>query len=380
MWWLKKKNFSDFQWAASSLLVAGGSQVRLFRSRSCCCILSWWVQAWFCLIDLEIWLPVWWRSIELVYTAAAVHHVCTACWHEQGCWSSSNSDDQKVLPGYWSHRDDDWSNFVKCFAARSLRLLLLLLRRVWELSRSLNLFVWFLTKLCVEVTCWMITGERQAARIRSNYLKAILRQDIAFFDKETSTGEVIGRMAGDTVLIQEAIGEKVGKFQQLVSTFLGGFVVAFIRGWKLTLVMLAVLPALVLATTIMAKLLSRLSSEGQRCYAEAGNTVQQVVSSIRTVSVHKTNNHQHPWSILSNVNLQIFTFCFTWPEQTISVFGDGLQTDHWHTCAHANNSFQVLLTICKLCGVTWQQFSVLFMICRLCLTWQQFSGSLSANY
>jgi hypothetical protein len=98
------------------------------------------------------------------------------------------------------------------------------------------------------------------------------------------------------------------------------------------------------------------------------------------VSVHKTNNHQHPWSILSNVNLQIFTFCFTWPEQTISVFGDGLQTDHWHTCAHANNSFQVLLTICKLCGVTWQQFSVLFMICRLCLTWQQFSGSLSANY
>jgi ATP-binding cassette subfamily B (MDR/TAP) protein 1 len=140
----------------------------------------------------------------------------------------------------------------------------------------------------------MITGERQAARIRSNYLKAILRQDIAFFDKETSTGEVIGRMAGDTVLIQEAIGEKVGKFQQLVSTFLGGFVVAFIRGWKLTLVMLAVLPALVLATTIMARLLSRLSSEGQRCYAEAGNTVQQVVSSIRTVSVHKTNNHQHP--------------------------------------------------------------------------------------
>jgi ATP-binding cassette subfamily B (MDR/TAP) protein 1 len=140
----------------------------------------------------------------------------------------------------------------------------------------------------------MITGERQAARIRSNYLKAILRQDIAFFDKETSTGEVIGRMAGDTVLIQEAIGEKVGKFQQLVSTFLGGFAVAFIRGWKLTLVMLAVLPALVLATTIMAKLLSRLSSEGQRCYAEAGNTVQQVVSSIRTVSVHKTNNHQHP--------------------------------------------------------------------------------------
>lgn len=55
----------------------------------------------------------------------------------------------------------------------------------------------------------MITGERQATRIRGLYLKAILRQEIGFFDNETSTGEVIGRMSGDTILIQDAIGEKV---------------------------------------------------------------------------------------------------------------------------------------------------------------------------
>ena len=60
-----------------------------------------------------------------------------------------------------------------------------------------------------EVTCWMVTGERQAARIRGLYLKTILRQDISFFDKETNTGEVVGRMSGDTVLIQDAMGEKV---------------------------------------------------------------------------------------------------------------------------------------------------------------------------
>lgn len=55
----------------------------------------------------------------------------------------------------------------------------------------------------------MITGERQAARIRNMYLKTILRQDIGFFDVETNTGEVVGRMSGDTVLIQDAMGEKV---------------------------------------------------------------------------------------------------------------------------------------------------------------------------
>lgn len=55
----------------------------------------------------------------------------------------------------------------------------------------------------------MITGERQAARIRSFYLETILRQDIAFFDKEINTGEVVGRISGDTLLIRDAIGEKV---------------------------------------------------------------------------------------------------------------------------------------------------------------------------
>lgn len=56
----------------------------------------------------------------------------------------------------------------------------------------------------------MITGERQASRIRALYLQAIIRQDVSFFDQEVSSGDVISRMSEDTVLIQEAMGEKVG--------------------------------------------------------------------------------------------------------------------------------------------------------------------------
>lgn len=63
----------------------------------------------------------------------------------------------------------------------------------------------------------MVTGERQAARIRGLYLKAILRQDIAFFDKEMTTGQVVERMSGDTILIQDAIGEKVRKTSKTCS-------------------------------------------------------------------------------------------------------------------------------------------------------------------
>ncbi|CAG7908886.1 ABC transporter B family member 11 [Brassica rapa] len=136
----------------------------------------------------------------------------------------------------------------------------------------------------IQVASWMITGERQAARIRSMYLKTILRQDIGFFDVETNTGEVVGRMSGDTVLIQDAMGEKVGKFIQLVSTFVGGFALAFVKGWLLTLVMLTSIPLLAMAGAAMAIIVTRASSRGQAAYAKAATVVEQTIGSIRTVA------------------------------------------------------------------------------------------------
>ncbi|KAF3549308.1 hypothetical protein DY000_02000005, partial [Brassica cretica] len=102
----------------------------------------------------------------------------------------------------------------------------------------------------LQVACWMITGERQAAaRIRNMYLKTILRQDIGFFDVETNTGEVVGRMSGDTVFIQDAMGEKVG-----------------------------------MAGAAMAIIVTRASSQGQAAYAKAATVVEQTIGSIRTVA------------------------------------------------------------------------------------------------
>ncbi|XP_047325305.1 ABC transporter B family member 4-like [Impatiens glandulifera] len=135
----------------------------------------------------------------------------------------------------------------------------------------------------LQVACWMVAGERQAARIRKLYLKAIMRQDIAFFDTETNTGEVVGRMSGDTVLIQDAMGEKVGKFIKLVSTFLGACVIAFIKGWLLTLVMLTCIPLLVLTGGIMAFVMAKMASRGQTAYGKAATIVEQTIGSIRTV-------------------------------------------------------------------------------------------------
>jgi ATP-binding cassette subfamily B (MDR/TAP) protein 1 len=77
---------------------------------------------------------------------------------------------------------------------------------------------------------------------------------------------------------------QVGKFLQLIATFIGGFVVAFVKGWLLSLVMLACIPPVVFAAGAVAKVLSTISSKGQESYGDAGNVVEQTIGAIKTVS------------------------------------------------------------------------------------------------
>ncbi|PIA37890.1 hypothetical protein AQUCO_02900023v1, partial [Aquilegia coerulea] len=135
-----------------------------------------------------------------------------------------------------------------------------------------------------QMACWMVTGERQSARIKNMYLQAVLRQDITFFDKETNMGEVVGRMSGDIVLIQDAMGEKVGKYIQLISSFIGGFVVAFIRGWLLVLVMVSIVPLIVLAGAAMSTVVNKMATQEQAAYSEAAALVESTIGSIKMVA------------------------------------------------------------------------------------------------
>ncbi|KAF7037327.1 hypothetical protein CFC21_047727 [Triticum aestivum] len=135
----------------------------------------------------------------------------------------------------------------------------------------------------LQVSCWTMAGERQSARIRSLYLEAVLKQDVSFFDVEMTTGEAISRMSADTVLVQDALGEKVGKYAQLLTTFVGGFVIGFVRGWMLALVMLACIPPSILSFATVSRLRAQISARRQASYDDAGNVVEQSIRAIRTV-------------------------------------------------------------------------------------------------
>uniref|UniRef100_A0A672KBP0 Bile salt export pump-like n=1 Tax=Sinocyclocheilus grahami TaxID=75366 RepID=A0A672KBP0_SINGR len=89
---------------------------------------------------------------------------------------------------------------------------------------------------------------------------------------------------GDINKINNAIADQVSIFIERISTFIFGFMVGFIGGWKLTLVVIAVSPLIGLAAGLMAMAVARLTGRELSAYAKAGAVADEVISSIRTVA------------------------------------------------------------------------------------------------
>ena len=64
-------------------------------------------------------------------------------------------------------------------------------------------------------------------------------------DRNTEhAGSLLTGMNEDSVMLEQAMGEKVGTFLFNMGMFASGLTVAFIYGWDLTLLMMAILPLL----------------------------------------------------------------------------------------------------------------------------------------
>ena len=60
--------------------------------------------------------------------------------------------------------------------------------------------------------------------------------------------------------------------------------IAFVKGWKLTAMMLVTIPPLVVVGALLTLIITKATSRGQNAYAQAGDVVEQAIGAIRTVS------------------------------------------------------------------------------------------------
>ncbi|CAI5730066.1 unnamed protein product [Hyaloperonospora brassicae] len=141
-----------------------------------------------------------------------------------------------------------------------------------------------------QVACWTITASRQAKRIRSEYVSAILTKDIGWFDVNEPM-ELASRVAEATVAIQEGMGRKVGDGLNFFSMAVSGIVIGLVKGWELALILLAFTPFLAVTAFLSMKVLSTATQAGLTSYGRAGAVAQEALSNVRTVHMFNSIGH-----------------------------------------------------------------------------------------
>ncbi|KAI3765918.1 hypothetical protein L2E82_15964 [Cichorium intybus] len=136
----------------------------------------------------------------------------------------------------------------------------------------------------IEGFCWGHTAERQSSRIRTKYLKAILRQEIGYFDKTLEASRVITNISTDiSINIQGVISEKIPNFITNQWMFMTTELTAMYLCWRLAIVTLPAMFLLILPGVVYGNLLAKNEEKLQEAYGVAGGIAEQAFSSIKTV-------------------------------------------------------------------------------------------------
>uniref|UniRef100_A0A8D2ZEX0 Bile salt export pump n=1 Tax=Scophthalmus maximus TaxID=52904 RepID=A0A8D2ZEX0_SCOMX len=133
----------------------------------------------------------------------------------------------------------------------------------------------------LQISLWVTAAARQIQIIRKMYFSKVMRMEIGWFDC-TSVGELNTRMSDDINKINDAIADQVAIFLQRFTTFVCGFCIGFVKGWKLTLVIVAASPLIGIGAGLM--FVAKLTGMELQAYAKAGAVADEVLSSIRTVA------------------------------------------------------------------------------------------------
>lgn len=139
----------------------------------------------------------------------------------------------------------------------------------------------------IAFTGFIYTGEHIAAKVREEYLRAILRQNIAYFDN-LGAGEVTTRITADTNLVQDALSEKVSLTLTGVATFITAFIIGFVEYWKLTLICSCTVVAIVGVFGFGSRYLVMFNKKSLASYAVGGTVAEEVLSTIRNATAFGT--------------------------------------------------------------------------------------------
>jgi ATP-binding cassette subfamily B protein len=127
-------------------------------------------------------------------------------------------------------------------------------------------------------------GERVSADLRSDVFRNLVRLHPGFFEDNRS-GEIMSRLTADTTVLQTIIGSSMSMALRSSLTLTGAVIMMLITNLKLTLIIVATVPAVLLPVLIFGRSVRRLSSSSQDSVASVGSYAGEIIQNIRTVQV-----------------------------------------------------------------------------------------------
>ncbi|ODH51879.1 hypothetical protein GX48_01888 [Paracoccidioides brasiliensis] len=140
----------------------------------------------------------------------------------------------------------------------------------------------------IYVASWNLFGERLAQRLREQYFKSLLRQDVSFFE-EMPAGEAASRLTGDITTIQQGTSEKVGIVLNSVSFLITAYIVAFIKDAKLGGELVSLTPAYLLMSLVGGYYTQKYASVVLTNVAGAASVAMESLSNATVVHAFSAN-------------------------------------------------------------------------------------------
>jgi ABC transporter fused permease/ATP-binding protein len=125
-------------------------------------------------------------------------------------------------------------------------------------------------------------GERVVTDLRGLVYDRLLTLPLTWFHERRS-GELVGRLASDVTVVEGVVGSELSMAMRNGVQILGALILLFVIDVKLTLLMLAIVPPIVLTTIYFGRKIRRMARAVQDELANVSGQVQESVGAISTV-------------------------------------------------------------------------------------------------
>ena len=130
-----------------------------------------------------------------------------------------------------------------------------------------------------------IAGERLTKRLRVKMFRAMMNQEIGWFDlKENNTGALCSRLSTNAQTVQSATGNKTGQICQSIAGLFGGLGLSLYYNWKVGLVSNAFVPIIVVGMLYQMLMFTKIGAVQRKALEKSAKLAVEAIKNIRTVA------------------------------------------------------------------------------------------------